>query len=114
MILQVPPLLLMLSNPSLTTHLSRLRSLCLTTVFSFLLPGLVFAAGALALLVMSYIPLCTQLGHAGLRLLLEFLAIFGTGHPLQGLLWLGFSFSFVAVLFDMFASFHTPQEQHER
>ncbi|TAN99261.1 MAG: hypothetical protein EYR95_11155 [Phormidium sp. SL48-SHIP] len=104
----------MLSNLCLPTHLSRLRSLCLTTVFSFMLPGLVFAAGALALFVMSYIPLCTQIGHAGLHWLLEFLAVFGTGHPLQGLLWLGFSFSFVAVLFDMFASFHTVQEQHER
>ncbi len=75
-----------------------------------MLPGFVFAAGALALLVMSYIPL----GHIGLHWLLEFLAVFGTGHPLQGLLWLGFSFSFVAVLFDMFASFHIVPEQQER
>lgn len=91
----------------MSSHFSRLRSLCLTSVLSFTLPLLVLGVGVLTSISISYIPNCTALGQAGVRWLLAFLDVFGAGHPFQGLIWLGFAFSFVAVLFDAFATHYT-------
>lgn len=95
----------------MSSHLLRLRSLCLTSLLSFALPVLVLGVGVLSSIFISYIPKCATLGQAGVRLLLDFTAAFGEGHPLQGILWLGCTFSFVAVLFNACTTCYTVHGQ---
>jgi hypothetical protein len=54
------------------------------------------------LLLVSYIPGLVLLGKSGALEILNFLAIFGDGHPFQGVLTLGLAAGIVGILFDLF------------
>lgn len=77
-------------------------SLLLTTIISFAIPALIIGALFAILLLLGYIPGLTLLGHCGIDRVLDFLAVFGTGNPLEGLMILGFAFALVGMLFDLF------------
>jgi len=71
---------------------------------SFTLPWLVIGIGIVSSLFISYIPEFAAVGQEGVRQFLWFLEVFGKGSPLQGLLLMSLAFSFVCVLFDVFAA----------
>jgi hypothetical protein len=77
-------------------------SLVLTATVSFALPvitiGLVFGIAILICLI----PGLTVFGHQGVESILGFLAVFGTGKPVTGVVTLGLASTFVGVLFDLF------------
>lgn len=81
-----------------------LRSLLVTSLLSFLLPLAILGAALMSLLLVSSIPLLSELGNSGIRSLVEFLATFGNGNPGEGVLAIGLTCSFVGSLFDVFAS----------
>lgn len=88
-------------------------SLLLTTIISFATPALVIGTIFAALLIFGYVPGLTLLGHCGTVQILHFLAVFGTGNPLEGLMILGFAFAVVACLFDLFIFyFYRYQDLH--
>jgi hypothetical protein len=79
-----------------------LRSLFFTTLLSFVAP--VFLVGAIltGLWAIGYLPGLTLIGQSGLSHILEFLTIFGSGYPLQGMLTIAATFALVGNLFDLF------------
>jgi hypothetical protein len=79
-----------------------LRSLLLTTLLSFAAPILLVGTMLTTLFFMSCIPGFVFLGEAGATGILEFLTIFGSGCPVQGILTIGFACSIVGTLFDLF------------
>jgi hypothetical protein len=91
-----------------------LLSLLVTSLLSFLLPLAVLATVRMSLLLVSSIPLLAQLGNSGNRALVEFLATFGSGNPVEGVLAIGLTCSLVGSLFDVFVSgrYH-PHHLHE-
>jgi hypothetical protein len=91
---------------------SFLRSLLVTSLLSFLLPLTLIGAALTGLSLMSSIPQCSQLGESGNRALVEFLTTFGSGNPIEGILTISLTCSFVASLFDMFAS-HRDRDLRE-
>ncbi len=77
-------------------------SLFLTVSLSFTAP-IVLLGGILAtLLLVSYIPGLAFLGKSGAIQILEFLAVFGSGSPLEGVVTLGLAGGVVGGLFDLF------------
>ncbi len=86
-----------------------LRSLLLTGLLSFIAPLLLIGAGLTSFLLIGMVPTLEGLGHSGEDLILQFLATFGSGCPLQGFLVIGLTFGLVGALFDTYASF-----QHSR
>jgi hypothetical protein len=79
-----------------------LRSLLLTTIFSFMAP-MIFVGGALLLLsLLSLLPGLQILGQIIATQISEFLATFGSGTPLQGLFVICLTCSFVGALFDTY------------
>ena len=79
-----------------------LVSLLLTTIISFSVPALLIGLVLGFVLVLGYIPGLELLGHCGIVHILDFLAVFGSGNPLEGVLILGFAFAVVGFLFDIF------------
>ena len=81
---------------------SLIVSLILTTIISFVIPvaivGLILGVATL----ISLIPGLTIFGHQAVNCIVEFLAVFGTGNPLSGVITLGLVSSFVGALFDLF------------
>ena len=55
----------------------------------------------LAILI-SLIPGSIEFGNQAVASILEFLAVFGSGKPVSGVVTLGLACSFVGVLFDLF------------
>ncbi|MBW4576519.1 MAG: hypothetical protein KME08_14685 [Aphanothece sp. CMT-3BRIN-NPC111] len=82
---------------------SFLRSLFLTTILSFAAPILLVGGGLAVVSLVGYIPGLAAMGQAGVAQILQFLATFGTGCPLQGILVIGWTCSFVGGLFDTYA-----------
>ena len=79
-----------------------LRSLILTVLLAFTLP-LVGGGGLLGLLLgISYIPGIAALGQVGIESVLHFLAVFGSGYPLLGMLTIGGTCGLVGGVFDVF------------
>ncbi|MBD2448557.1 hypothetical protein H6G76_15625 [Nostoc sp. FACHB-152] len=80
-----------------------LRSLLLTIIFSFVAP--MFLIGGILVIVtgLGYFPGLQALTEAGARGILHFLAIFGSGNSLHGLLIISLTWSFVGGLFDTYA-----------
>ncbi|MCC5639491.1 hypothetical protein LC593_27430 [Nostoc sp. CHAB 5844] len=80
-----------------------LRSLLVTIIFSFVAP--IFLVGGILLLlaVIGYMPGLQTVTEASAAGILHFLAIFGSGTPLHGLLVIGLTWSFVGALFDTYA-----------
>ncbi|SRR5579883_2248317 len=80
-----------------------IRSLLLTSTFSFVLP-IVLLGGVLALLsAAEQIPLIEAIAQGGATKLLQFLSVFGSGDPLQGILVIGLTCALVGGLFDTYA-----------
>jgi hypothetical protein len=80
-----------------------LRSLLLTIIFSFVAP-MFFVGGLLLILsVIGYLPALQEVAEASANGILHFLAIFGSGTPLPGLLIISLTCSFVGALFDTYA-----------
>lgn len=77
-------------------------SLLLTTLIGFATPALVIGLVFSILLVLGYIPGLTIVGHCGTVQILNFLAVFGTGNPFEGVIILGSAFAVVGFLFDMY------------
>jgi hypothetical protein len=86
-----------------------LRSILLTGLLSFIAPLLLIGAGLTGFSLIGLVPSLQGLGHSGEELILQFLATFGSGCPLQGFLVIGITFGLVGALFDTYASF-----QHSR
>lgn len=80
-------------------------SIILTATVSFAVPmtvaGLFFG---LAFLI-SLIPGLGLFGQEATTEILKFLAVFGSGKPLAGILTLGLASSFVGILFDIFNTY---------
>ena len=80
-----------------------LRSLLVTVIFSFVAPMFLVGGILLILAVMGYFPGLQTITDASATSILHFLAIFGSGTPLQGLVIIGLTWSFVGALFDTYA-----------
>lgn len=80
-----------------------LRSLLLTSVLSFAAPLLLVGGALVSLSLLGYIPLLEKIGQTGAEQILGFLAIFGSGCPLEGILVIGCACGFVGGLFDTYA-----------
>ena len=86
-----------------------LRSLLLTSLLSFVAPLLLIGAGLTSFSLIGFVPALQGVGRSGENLILQFLATFGSGYPLQGLFVIGLTFGLVGALFDTYASY-----QHSR
>ena len=76
-------------------------SLFLAASMSFLLPVLLFGTLLGFLALVSYIPGFFEVSNEGTLYILNFLAVFGTGKPLQGIITLGFTISIAGILLDL-------------
>jgi hypothetical protein len=79
-----------------------LRSLLLTTIVSFAVPVIVVSGTLIALLGLSYLPILEKVGRIGMEQLQIFLAVFGSGCALQGIVTIGLTCAIVGALFDLF------------
>ncbi|MBE9187345.1 hypothetical protein IQ270_22490 [Microcoleus sp. LEGE 07076] len=86
-----------------------LRSVLLTGLLSFVAPLLLIGAGLTGCSLIGLVPALQGIGHSGEHLILQFLATFGSGCPLQGFLVIGLTFGLVGALFDTYAAY-----QHSR
>ena len=78
-----------------------LVSLILATLMSFT-ASVILVGGILGiLLAVSYIPGLVEFGREGAIQVLDFLATFGNGKPLQGMLTLAVTVSIVGILLDI-------------
>jgi len=80
-----------------------LRSLVLTTFLSFVAPLVLVSALLVFALGVGYFPGLETIGQIGTSQLLNFLAVFGTGSPLEGAIVIGLTCSLVGALFDTYA-----------
>ncbi|HEY9603504.1 MAG TPA: hypothetical protein V6C85_17950 [Allocoleopsis sp.] len=80
-----------------------LRSLVLTTFLSFVAPIVLVSALLMLALGVGYFPGLETIGQIGTSQLLSFLAVFGTGSPLEGAVVIGLTCSLVGALFDTYA-----------
>jgi hypothetical protein len=83
-----------------------LRSLLLAVTFSFVIPTVLIASIISLLVLLSYIPGIDGLSTALVALLLRFLATFGNGSALEGLVVIGLACGFVGALFDTYAYYY--------
>ncbi len=82
--------------------LSYLKSLSLTIIFSFITPLVMMGSGLLGLRLLGWVPGLAALSQTGVQLSLTFLATFGTGDSLQGVIVIGTTCAVVGALFDIF------------
>ena len=80
-----------------------LRSVALTSIFSFIAPILLVGGILAGFSAISYIPGLGMIGWYGVAPISQFLAVFGSGCPFQGLLVIGMTCSFVGAIFDAYA-----------
>ncbi len=80
-----------------------LRSLLLTIAFSFVAPLLIIGGVLFSLSLSSYLPGLERVAQAIAEQILQFLATFGSGCPLRGLVVIALTCSFVGALFDTYA-----------
>jgi len=81
-----------------------LRSVLLTSLLSFVAPLLLIGAGLTGCSLIGFLPVLQGIGRSGEDQILQFLATFGSGCPLQGFLVIGTTFALVGALFDTYAS----------
>ncbi|HAZ49440.1 MAG TPA: hypothetical protein DCZ55_34595 [Cyanobacteria bacterium UBA11371] len=79
------------------------RSLLLTSIFSFATPILLVGGMLGGSFLVRYIPGLQIIGQSGADCIWQFLAIFGSGSPSEGILAIAFTFGLVGVLFDTYA-----------
>ncbi|MEL7036191.1 MAG: hypothetical protein AAFO04_11300 [Cyanobacteria bacterium J06592_8] len=88
-----------------------LRSILLSMVLSFLTPIIVISVGLVSSAVMACLPFLETVGQCSSRQILQFLATFGSGHPLQGSIIIAVTCSLVGALFNTYASYQSPRSQ---
>lgn len=79
-----------------------LCSLLLTSVLSFAAPLLLVGGALTSLSLLGYIPVLEAIGQTGAQQILKFLATFGNGCPLEGMLVISCTCGFVGALFDTY------------
>lgn len=79
-----------------------LVSLFLTTLVSFATPALLIGLVFGTFLIVGYIPGLAIFGQAAAIQISDFLAVFGSGSPFEGVMILGFAFAIVGFFFDIF------------
>ncbi|WP_414581052.1 hypothetical protein [Scytonema sp. PCC 10023] len=87
----------------MTVMTNFLRSLVLSIIFSFVAPMFLFGITLLVLSLVGYIPGLQGVTEVITTLIMEFLAIFGSGTPVGGLFVISLTCSFVGALFDTYA-----------
>jgi hypothetical protein len=80
-----------------------LRSLLLTIVLSFVTPMLFIGGGLIIVLLLGYVPGLQAVGNAIAMTMTQFLATFGSGSAVHGLVVIGLTCSLVGALFDTYA-----------
>jgi len=65
------------------------------------------------LILISYIPGFLSISDLGMRYILDFLAVFGDGKPLQGIITLGITLSIVGMLLDILNFYRYQSLQDE-
>ncbi|MDY7009121.1 MAG: hypothetical protein SWX82_35780 [Cyanobacteriota bacterium] len=88
---------------------SLLRSLLLTSIFSFVTPILLIGGSWTSFALISHFPTLRTIGQSGAALIWHFLATFGNGHPSQGCLVIAVTFSLVGAMFDTYAFCQNPR-----
>jgi hypothetical protein len=79
-----------------------IRSLVLTTVFSFIAPMFLVGGTLICLCLFGFVPGLQGLAEDIPSQILHFLATFGTGSPINGLLVISLTFGFVGCLFEIY------------
>ncbi len=85
---------------------SFVRSLLLTTVLSFSTPVVLVGMMLALLSLVAYLPGIEAIAQTGSSLILQFLAVFGSGCPWAGVCIIGLACSFVGGLFDTYAFYN--------
>ncbi|MES1021844.1 hypothetical protein ABN584_02925 [Gloeocapsa sp. BRSZ] len=80
-----------------------LRSLLLSIILSFIVPMLIIGAVLVSTSIVGYIPGLHGISQAIANQVLVFLATFGSGSPVDGLLVISMTCSLVGALFDTYA-----------
>jgi hypothetical protein len=75
----------------------------LTILLSFVAPIVVVTVLLAAISVIGYVPGLETIGQTGTTQLFKFLAVFGSGCPIEGVIVIGFTCSLVGALFDTYA-----------
>jgi len=81
---------------------SYLRSLVLTSIFSFIAPLLLVGSAIAGLLLLALVPWLESLSRMGLEQVKVFLQTFGNGNALEGSLVIGCACALVGALFDTY------------
>jgi hypothetical protein len=76
-------------------------SLFLTASMSFALPVVLFGSVLGFLTLTSYVPGFLALSNQGTLYMLNFLAVFGDGKPIQGVITLGVTVGIAGILLDV-------------
>ncbi|BAY08055.1 hypothetical protein [Calothrix sp. NIES-2098] len=87
----------------MTIFTNFLRSLVLTIIFSFVVPMFLVGGFLLILSLSGHIPGFQGITEAIATQIIHFLATFGSGTPLRGLVVISLTCSFVGALFDVYA-----------
>jgi hypothetical protein len=99
-------LIAMLTSPAF------IRSLLLTSTFSFASPVVLIGVALAVLSAIEQVPIAAAIGQAAAEKLLQFLAVFGSGDSFQGALVIGLTCGLVGALFDAYA-FYRHQNLHD-
>ena len=76
-------------------------SLLLAASISFAAPAVIVGCAIACLNLVGYFPGFWELSNHGIFHILEFLAVFGNGRPLQGIVTLGITVSIVGISLDI-------------
>jgi len=79
------------------------RSLLLTVLLSFAAPVVLIGGGLVSLSIIAYLPGLQRISQVVVEQILQFLAIFGSGNWLQGLLIICLTCCLVGAMFDTYA-----------
>lgn len=87
----------------MTGVLNFLRSLVIASLFSFMAPLVIAGLVFVGFVLLGHLPYVDAIGQVGNQHVLDFLAKFGNGQPLRGLLIISTTCGLVGALFDAFA-----------
>jgi len=87
-------------------------SLFLTASISFVAPIMLIGSAIAFLDFVSCVPGFWELGDGGISYILDFLAVFGNDKPLQGMITLGITVSFVGILLDILNLYRNSYYYH--
>ncbi len=99
----------------MSTLTNLLRSLLLTSIFTFLAPVLLISILLAGSAVISYLPHLEAFGTGSLEQIASFLKVFGSGSVWRGIIVIGSVGSLAGVLFDTytFYRFQNLRNHHQ-